>query len=246
MKFTQIFFTALAISSPALSLANGFIVGELPATPAAGNCIPFGCASSIPEYQQVYSAASFSEAFSISTLTFYNTAPGYGQGQLPEGSFLIKLSTTSKSVDSLSQILSENVGTDEVLFAAFAGGFSAYPSFTIAGDPFSYDPSLGNLLMTVTATNITQPLGSASVFLNGRSADAGGVFSRVFVNNANFGGFEGYGLITGFNISAVPEPASALLLATGALLGFARCRRITVTSENDRYARRLGAINPLC
>jgi len=82
--------------------------------------------------------------------------------------------------------------------------------------PFAYDPADGNLLLDVFAVSETSsPAARATAFAAGPSTDIGRVF--------NFGGtgaptrVGNEGLLTRFSTTnAVPEPASLLLLATGA------------------------------
>lgn len=191
----------------------GPIVGQ-PAS--AANCYPFGCHGT--RYQQVYAASVFTGPITITDITFYNSkgAPG----TISPGTYTFHLSTTSKAVDGLDSVFANNVGSDDAFFAVLAGGGSAFPSFTVVGTPFTYNPGSGNLLLDMFVTNSTS---SGTVFLDSRTGDAGGVFSRMH----DFGGgTTGYGLVTGFNESgAVPEPATYAMLAGGLLLLLAGRRR---------------------
>ena len=93
-------------------------------------------------------------------------------------------------------------------------------ALTVAGTPFVYDPAGGNLLLDIRSSISA----SGRAFFDARIGDADGLFSRAH----NFGsGFTGYGLVTQFNTSTVPEPGSIALVGTGllALLGMGAPRR---------------------
>src|SRR5207245_2570867 len=88
--------------------------------------------------------------------------------------------------------------------------------FTITGTPFSYDPSHGNLLMTVTKDGDGLDF---SVFLDFESNAPAGTFSRAYgFGTSGVADFleNDTGLVTQF--SSVPEPASLALAAAGLLL----------------------------
>lgn len=214
---TKLLSAFLALSAFALSASAAGIVVGAPADVGTGNCFPFGCTSG-DRYQQMYSASAFSGPISINSITFYNTA--YSPGTIVEGTYIFRLSTsplTVLTIDTTS--FAANVGADEALFAlAFLSG-PAYPSFTVSGTSFAYDPSKGDLLMDITASYS----GSGSVFLDSRNNGSGtGIVSRYH----NYGCcFEGWGLVTGFNVGgAVPEPATVALIPAG-LAGLMYLRR---------------------
>jgi len=199
---------------PLASQAAGIVIGE---PNSGGNCFPFGCSGG-DRYQQVYAAADFAGPMSISDITFYNFS-AYSAGVVMPGTYTVHLSTTSAAVDALSASMDSNVGANDALFGTLIGGISASPSFTITGTSFTYDPGMGNLLLDI---KITGQSGSGT-YLDARNGDAAGLFSRMH----NYGGgFEGYGLVTGFNVGAVPEPGTVALMLCGlAVTGFAARRR---------------------
>jgi len=196
------------------------LVGE-PAD--GGNCFPFGCGFSgdNTRYQQVYDAASLPSAFDITDISFFLES----EGELNQGTFDFFLSTTDVAVNDLSATMDDNLGADNTLFGSFTLGGSAPATLTFSGTPFSYDPSLGNLLLDIQISDfVASPNNS---FFFARNDDPSAPFSRMH----DFGGgFEGFGLVTEFEgreVNAeVPEPASGLLFASGLLaLGWAVRRR---------------------
>ncbi len=213
-----------------VSPARAALVVGAPADPDSGNMFPFG-ANPFAAYQQVYASSNFPGAMTISGLTFYNTATG--PGTISEADYLIQLSTTSAAVNGLSNTFADNFGADNTtVFNGHLSG-SASPSFTINITPFAYDPTQGNLLLTIFKTNITS--GSFTVFLDARNGSAGGVFSRKYsldsTTTADNQGFDdSWGLVTGFETAAVPEPHSIVMAITGAVLGLglSRWRRAAV------------------
>jgi hypothetical protein len=101
-------------------------------------------------------------------------------------------------------------------------------SVTFSGQGFNYDPSKGNLLLTILITGSANQLG-AFLPLDARAASAGGAFSRAMFDangNAACCGNNNYGLTTTFTTVATPEPSSAILAGLGlAALGVAKRRR---------------------
>jgi hypothetical protein len=86
---------------------------------------------------------------------------------------------------------------------------------------FLYDPSQGNLLMTVVSFDFAQQ--PNPLFLDA-DVNAGTIFSRRFSAG---GGNSNLGLVTGFNdVVATPLPAALPLFATGlGLVGLLAARR---------------------
>jgi len=198
---------------PIASHATGIVIGA-PGT--GGNCFPFGCSTGGDRYQQVYAASDFAGPMSINDITFYDSMY---PGNLSSGTFSLYLSTTSAAVNGLSATMDDNLGANNALFGTLVGGIVANPSFTITGTSFAYDPGMGNLLLEIRSTGQS----GGSIFLDARNGDAGGLFSRMH----NYGGaFAEYGLVTGFNVGAVPEPGTVALMLCGlAVTGIAARRR---------------------
>ena len=209
----------------AASAVAGVIVGQ-PADPGTGNCYPFGCAygGNGTEYQQVYNSGQFSGPITINNLEFYNTQFDFAATAMNSGTWAISLSTTSADWNTLSGNFAANIGANNTL--VFTGNLDQTWAF---GDtlqislttPFTYDPSMGNLLMDVMVNGITAPGGSIYFDTNGNNEGEfngntylGRVYNDGAVNS-------GYGLVTGFDagsISQIPEPGSMALLGSGLLL----------------------------
>jgi hypothetical protein len=201
-----------ALLLPMAGQASGLVIG----TPGGGNCFPFGCATG-SRYQQVYAAAQFALPMDIESITFYASS-----GEIADGHYSLFLSTTAAAVDALSPTFDDNPGADAAAFANFSGGAPVGPNFTVNGSNFHYDPGAGNLLLDI---RITGNSGSGTVYFDSANGDAGGVFSRMH----DFGsGFEGFGLVTGFNIGPtppVPEPGTTALWGAGLALAALAGRR---------------------
>jgi len=183
-------------------------------TANTGNCYPFICMAGDggTRYQQVYSSSSFSSAMFINSLTWYRN---YWSGsQSFDGStYTLSLSTTSAGVGALSSNADANLGANNQLFYSGIVSGAVGTGFTLTGTSFLYDPSMGNLLLDVIITN---PHAQGYVtFLDadntGRSTSRTwnwqGQQAPQIVDNA--------GLVTTFQGTVVPEPATITLMATG-------------------------------
>jgi hypothetical protein len=218
-------FFVLGALSAALAFGGSASAATVVGIANGGNCIPFACGSfGVLEYQQVYSSTDFSGSMSINDIIFYTTN---NVGTVPEnGTFQLSLSYTPMAVNGLFINLASNIGTGST--TVFTGSLPALVSGELVipfSTSFVYDPSLGNLLLTVVASGIS---GGSSGFDAGSGA---GIFSRAYQQGTNTFVDNGYGLVTGFDdsVSATPLPAAFPLFATGlgalGLLGWRRKRK---------------------
>jgi hypothetical protein len=192
---------------------NGFPFATLPGD--------YGYAST--RYQQVYDAGMFGGPMAISQIVFFPTR-NTGAAILA-GSIEIYLSVTSLGVNEIGgRPFDANLGGDTRRFAAFGGGFTVTgPEFAISGDPFLFDPRLGNLLLDIRVNGA--PAGHTGPFFAALGPDSLPYGEKApFSRWHDFGsGFDDRGLVTAFRAN-VPEPGTLALLA-GGLLGFALATR---------------------
>jgi hypothetical protein len=192
-----------------LAPANADIVTiGLPAISDDGNCIPFSCPviEGITAFQQIYTETAFSGVFVISGIEFFNTQFLNGNTTLAGGTYTLSLSTTSKPVGGLDlNSPTNNLGPDNQVFFSGPLGSVSGGVKVFTGTPFSYNPALGNLLLTVT---VTSPADSPPVFLDQSQTEAATSFAAFTTS----GTFPEPGLVTAFT-STVPEPSPLVLLA---------------------------------
>lgn len=216
--------------------AHALIIGG-PGDPGTGNCFPFGCDTPFDwgiEYQQVYAASDFSGPINITSLSFYDhNFDSGGSAALESGTFMISLSVTSKAVNGLdltagpdpNQPLASNItGTNTLVFSGTLPGSLAFGSQLnfLLTSPFFFDPSQGNLLLDVVA-NPNGQVGGPTFFDAHNFGTFDSLSSRAFISGGGTDpGFEGWGLVTGFN--EVPEPGTLAIFAA-AFLGFGLFRR---------------------
>jgi len=160
-------------------------------------------------YQQVYNHTQFSGPITITDLEFFNTF-----GASPTTiifNFTFQLSTTSADWNTLSPTFAANLGSDnttvfsgQVTKPWAVGDTLVLPLST----PFTYDPSKGNLLMTMNGASATGPGGDALVDFNTRNTFLGEVVMDGLVVDV----VPGSGLVTRFG-TTVPEPSTLLLPA---------------------------------
>jgi hypothetical protein len=209
----------LALASPAA--AQDLTIGNA----SSNNLYPFSDYRASPpnRYQQVYAAGAFGSSIFIDAIRFGSSMAG---GSISSGEYLVRFSTTSAPVDGLSTSFDSNLGASTTTF--FSGTLSG--GLRIAGMPFLYQPSLGNLLLDVTV--FSQGLSTNSL---DSDTDLGDEMSRVALYAWGEGPVtaDTYGLVTTFETrpgslpdSTVPEPVSMTLVGTGlAGLGMLRRRR---------------------
>ena len=158
--------TAAVFVVAILSTAQAVVIG----TADLQNSIPSGITGGNFVYQQVYNSSNFSSAIDINSITFYDTFGSTG-GTPRSGNFDVFLSTTSAAVGSALGFpgfasLTEMYNTPLPTLANGRLDFSNLPVF-------HYDPSQGNLLLTILAFGTTQ--GTLSLDFMG---NAGSIMSR--------------------------------------------------------------------
>ena len=221
-----------AIAVPAFA---DVIVG-LPPDPGTGNCFPFGCSygqGGTGEYQQIYSSSQFSGPITITGLDFYNTQVNFGASTMNSGTWTISLYTTPLDWNTIGSNYAANL-VGAVGHQVFSGNLFQPWSFpkTLAitlSSPFTYDPSMGALLMDITCTGCSAPGGNIYFDTNGFFVP-NNFMSRVYCPSGipctdgvvN----DGYGLVTGFITGQnTPEPASLVLFGSGILSAAGLLRR---------------------
>ena len=209
-------------------LCGSSVTVGLPAESASGNCVPFGCPALLgtTTYQEVYSNAAFPDSFVIEEIDFFDTE--FVTGGVPAaGKYTFSLSYTSESPGSLNTTNpANNIGSGSQLF--FNGTLPSLSGSELqfAGVPFSYNPALGNLLLTVTMSGGTDS--SPTFYLDQSQTQA--QTGRAYFGTTTDGNDAG-GLVTQFDSpdSPVPEAGSLVLVLTGfGLVGlrqFVRARR---------------------
>jgi hypothetical protein len=211
----------LRVGDPSLHGENGFPFGTLPASYGYSNT----------RYQQVYSSALFPQPFSISEIVFFVSSNG-GAALLP-ATMEIYLSTTAVGVNEIDgRAFDDNLGEQTRYFATIGGDTLPGSELAIFGQPFRYDPAMGNLLVDVRVHDA--PFGYTGPFFAAftpadRAAGGPALVSRWH----DFGtGFDDIGLATAFR-GRIAEPGTLLLMVAG-LIAAAFVVRTTTASATGR------------
>lgn len=188
----------------------------------SGNCYPYSCFASDggTEYQQVFSSTAFSGPIAINSISVdLNNG-----GLMDNATYTLSLSTTSKAVNELdTSNTANNIGANNAFFGTFTLGGNMPNVLTFNGTTFNYNPTVGNLLLDVTISGVTNKVGYQSFF----NADYTGALTSRLWSNSNGTSQGTGGLVTTFDsVTAVPEPESyAMLLAGLGLMGFMTRRK---------------------
>jgi hypothetical protein len=163
--------------------ANADVIVGAPGNTA--NVFPFVVYNG--EYQQAYAAADFSGPITISGLSFF--AGPQGSTVTIQGTYTISLAYSANPVGSLSTTFANNIGAN---FTTIFSGQSTQSGVNItfpASTPFTYNPSMGPLLLDVVASTqdphsgallATMPFpGGERVLFNGRTDTVGLVTNFV-------------------------------------------------------------------
>ncbi|MFN7998763.1 MAG: PEP-CTERM sorting domain-containing protein [Bryobacteraceae bacterium] len=226
----------LCVPARATSLGTDTLVIGQPALTYTGNCDPFGCAAlfGLGVYEQVYSSQAFSGALTISSVAFFNTAIKNG-GQPSGGTYTLELSYTTHSPGALDlSNYANNIGAGNEVFYTGTLPSIADQMLSFAGTPFQYDPSQGNLLLTVLVSNPSDTYPNLSLDQAASKTVTSSAYFGTYRGSPISGGNTSGGLVTAFGFTSaaqpgtVPEPGSLYLMLGGGvalIAGIARRRR---------------------
>ncbi len=239
VRFSSVFFF---VASASFASAVGVVApaGLASAPGDINNVLPF-CNGGLTEpqirYQQVFAGSTFGGPVRISGIAFRpDENPRAGFMDRLDFRVAVSLSTTSGSEDNLSTDLSANVGADVATVfdgaMTFDSGFVDAGGGTLAFDlaiPFAtsflYDPSMGNLLLEMRVdTDVDSLLTLDAGFVEGDGTSR--IYSTLPNRYDNGDSYDTVGLVTRFEVEAVPEPGTVAALGLGALGLLRRRRRV--------------------
>src|SRR6202042_2872073 len=154
--------------------------------------------------------------------SFYNTQSNNSATAMNSGMWTISLSTTSADWNTLSTTFSSNIGADNT--QVFSGNLAESWAFgdtlsIVLTPPFTYNPSLGNLLMTVVTTGTSDSGGEIFFDTNGyNGGDKNGntIMGRDYCTGGSCGTAtagtveSGYGLVTDISNAVVSQQTLTL------------------------------------
>lgn len=230
------------------------IVVSAPAVSTTVTSFPFAATTSglaCDHYQQIYSNLLLNAPLTIQAISFY-TEPELGGQLLDNSTWTIKIAATTQWINNLggmtNSIVSDAAHVQPVTPQLFYTGqltIGAGGVMRIAGSPFAFNPSMGNLIIDIVRTPNGNPTTSGAKFL----AQTGGYNPARQFNNAHQWGSatdpnwnyaysragnywnsnnqamnENYGLVTGFEYG-VPEPGTFVLMGGGLGIALLAARR---------------------
>ncbi|WP_375404398.1 PEPxxWA-CTERM sorting domain-containing protein [uncultured Sphingomonas sp.] len=247
------FIAAVMLSSvlgAAPALAQDIVVPGVTATRSGGSnqTFPFNLNNGVSQrYQQIYAAAQFGSApVTLNAIKFRQASDPSGGNPFAStiSSITLNLSTALTRQGAASSVFAANVGRDNV--TVFNGALTLQSTAPAKRDgsvqpfdiiipfatPFTYDPTVGDLLLDVF--NFSGGLTTQFDFVTGGSNAVSRVVGGQGQVNAPNAFFvqQGAGLVTAFQVaplvSAVPEPASWAMMILGfGVVGAAVRRRTT-------------------
>ncbi len=202
-------------------------------------------------YQQVYAASEFPGPLLITAILFRPDAFVGNPFTSTLPSIQINLSTTSVAPGALSTTFASNVGLDDtIVFGKGALTLSSSDTGPIGGPKdfditivlttaFSYDPSLGNLLLEVRnfAGGTTTQFDAHDILGDPLSRVLTTVSGNVLSDTADAA--ESVGLVTMFStqpMAVVPEPSTLFLTSSGLASLAARAWRRRHLRQRPRAA----------
>jgi hypothetical protein len=218
MKKLLIAGAALLALGMAAAPAQALVVG----TADDSNGMPFGSNIGGSYFQQIYNAAAFDGALKIGEVSFFNSlAPTSTTPRA--GTFQIYFSYSSAAIPTFDTNLA-TPWLDASFVQVFSGTLPSVSNGELTFElskRFAYDPSKGNLLMTVRTFDFSP---SSNLYLDFDKNNG--------TTNSRFSAYPyewNRGLVTGF--AEVPEPATwALMIGGFGLAGTALRRRRTVVA----------------
>jgi hypothetical protein len=212
-----------SVFAAAPALAGDLTIGT--PQPNYGNCYPFSCAASdgATTFQQIYNGAAFGGAIRINAATFTEAFTN-DNNAIDSASYDVSFYLSDKTTATLSDSISGNEASLLADWGTFTfGGTLSGNSLTLAGQSFVYDPTQGSLLMNIKIHDVTNTVGYQTFFVDDAGTDS---IARVFGDDQNTYGPFNQALVTTFDTSGVPEPASWAMMVGGfGLVGGAMRRR---------------------